>query len=130
MNYEKGAVILKSKDLFESHSVFRYGWKKVRLSQFETVPHAVGKTIIGLLALKKKDGFLTEFKYPNTLKADVSQLKWKDKEIINYQIKHTHQDPEIDWKGVSNVFIDLNKAPEEVLDAFKILEKYFRQFII
>lgn len=125
-------MIMEEMNLIPNNRELKYGWNKIRAHarRNETMEHFLGKSIVGKLILQKNDGMLTEHEFPNCQKADVLQLKMKDKSVTAYQIHHTHEDPEIDVKGVGTIWININKAPQEVKTAFKTMENFFKDFIV
>jgi len=132
MKYLQGLMIIEKNNLMPIGREIKYGWNKIRAHsrRTETMEHYLGKAIVGKLILQQGDGMITEHEFQNCQKADVLQLKMKDKSVTAYQIHHTHLDPEINVKGIGTIWIDINKAPQEVKDSFDTLEKYFRRFIV
>ena len=132
MKYLQALMIMEKNNLMPQNRELKYGWNKIRAHsrRSETMEHFIGKAIVGKLIIQQGDGMITEHEFPNCQKADVIQLKMEDKSITAYQIHHTHKDPEIDVKNVGTIWIDINKAPQEVKTAFKTLENFFKGFIV
>jgi len=136
MNYDRGMLILKEKDVFPymrfpQYSFLRYGWKKIRPHQYkrETFEHFVSKACLGKLILNLGDGLFTEYEYPNCNVIDVLQIKKRTKELIGYQIE-TGYFKEKEFYNTDVIVINLKKAPKPVLDAFDILKDYFGRFVV
>jgi len=82
-----------------------------------------------LINKKKGSVGLSEYEFPNVRYVDVLEIT-ENKEIIGYDIM---TDEDIHKKTPNKlpiITIDLRKAPEKVKESFKILEDYFKKFIV
>lgn len=130
MDFYRAKQILTKKGVLISNRDLGYGFNKIRSHQhkFESIPHFLSKCIIGKLILKQGDAVITEHEYPDGKQIDVLQIK-RNGDLIGYQIE-TGNYEEKEFSNTDVITIDLRKAPKEVHQAFKILEKYFRRFIV
>lgn len=134
MEAENGIMILREKDIIDlvSNRFIYINWNKIRSHshRFETFEHLMAKAAISKLVLKKKDGLLTEYQYPDCKVIDVLQIK--KKELIGYEIIYGNKlKPSTEkFRNTSIITVDLNRASEDVKQAFRTLENYFKKFVV
>jgi len=137
MKYEFGKNMLSEKHFLISNSTLQSCWKKVRSHNFkyETLSHFLSKAVLVYLINKKtkkgnQHGACSEFTFPSGRTADVLHLMMKDREMVGYEIQTSNDKKKPYPDEVPIIEIDLSKAPENVHNAFKILEEYFKKYII
>jgi hypothetical protein len=137
MDFQQGKNILEEKKLFTSASELSSSWKKTRSHNFsyETFPHYLAKACLIFLICRKNKRFntvgaLSEYEFPNARCIDVLQIIGKEKEIVGYEVETSSDNHKKTPDKLPIITIDLRKAPDKVKEAFKILESYFKDFIV
>jgi len=137
MEFQQGKSILSDKKLFTSISELASSWKKTKSHNFryESFPHYLSKACLICLINKKSERYnpiagLSEYEFPDARCIDALQIIGKNKELVGYEIKTSYDNHKKTTNKVPIITIDLKKAPEKVKESFKILEDYFKTFIV
>jgi len=137
MNYAFARKMLDEKNFLISSNSLNLSWKKTRSHsfEFESLEHYLSKATLVYLINKKSEkgnqhGACSEFSFPSGKTADVLQLIMKGKEMVGYEIQTSTDKKKRYPDEVPMLVINLKKAPEEVHEAFKTLENYFKEFIV
>jgi hypothetical protein len=137
MEFPEGRTILESKGIFTSVAEMSSSWKKTKSHNFsfESIPHYCSKAFLVCLINKTNKKFntisaMSEYEIPSAKRVDVLQLIGKNKEVVGYEIETGQNNKRSNIKEFPIITIDLRKAPDKVKESFKILENYFKDFIV
>jgi len=130
--YYKAKITIEKKGLAIARRDMELGYKKVRSHQYryESFMHFISKSAISkIIGTRARQAFFTEFELPNGRTIDVLQVI-SPNEIVGYEIETSKDNKKNDIKEVPIITVDLRKAPKDVLEAFDILENYFKKFVV